>query len=190
MAYNKKCKQCHSQFTTVDKRNIYCSRECYNNSRGIRKSGKVVQECLHCGKSFETYPCRISRKGRGRAGNFCSKACGYAAVERDLSARHKTKQGYILMSLPKDHPVSIERTKRGVRNHRYPEHRLVMEKHLGRHLLPHENVHHKNGIRDDNRLENLELWSKNQPSGQRINDLYKEILELKELVKVLTTKGD
>jgi HNH endonuclease len=61
------------------------------------------------------------------------------------------------------------------------EHILVMEQVLGRHLLAQETVHHRNGVREDNRPENLELWTRPQPAGIRVSDAItwaREILAL------------
>lgn len=59
------------------------------------------------------------------------------------------------------------------------EHTLVMERKLGRRLQPnHETIHHKNGDRADNREDNLELWSRWQPAGQRIEDKVAWAIEL------------
>lgn len=60
------------------------------------------------------------------------------------------------------------------------KHRKVIEDSIGRELLSHENVHHKNGIKTDNRLSNLELWSTSQPAGQRIEDKVEWALEILE----------
>jgi len=75
----------------------------------------------------------------------------------------KHRAGYVLRRVP-THP------KAKTANGYILEHVLVMEELLGRYLVEGENVHHKNGVKDDNRLENLELWVRPQPSGMRASD--------------------
>lgn len=86
---------------------------------------------------------------------------------------NSTQARYITVYVP-DHPAA---TKQGT----VLQHRLVMEEMLGRYLERHENVHHKNGDRADNRPENLEIWSVVQPSGQRVEDKVKYAIEILEM---------
>ena len=60
-----------------------------------------------------------------------------------------------------------------------------MERIIGRPLLGRETVHHLNGVRDDNRPENLELWSTSQPYGQRVSDKVKWAREILALYETL-----
>lgn len=83
-------------------------------------------------------------------------------------SRTKNSHGYITVHvLPKDYKYKVSNRPNML------EHRLIMSRHLNRKLKRYENVHHINGIRDDNRLENLELWSSSQVPGQRVIDKIK-----------------
>lgn len=67
---------------------------------------------------------------------------------------------------------------KGGREGKSLEHRLIMERLLGRRLLSRESIHHRNGVRHDNRPENLELWITNQPNGQRAEDIIRWATEI------------
>lgn len=79
----------------------------------------------------------------------------------------RMQNGYIVV-MQRTHPMANPNRKGYILLHRF-----VMAEHLGRVLLPSESVHHMNGDKLDNRIENLELWTKygSQPSGQRARDL-------------------
>lgn len=107
---------------------------------------------------------------------------GVDPERRDLlGERHKnwtggrvvSSDGYVQVYVAPNDPL-VERNGAG----RAAEHRVVMARHLGRRLYPDETVHHKNGIRDDNRIENLELWVKRQPYGQRVEDRIEDAVAL------------
>lgn len=73
-----------------------------------------------------------------------------------------TPTGYKIIAMP-SHPNAQK-------SGRIFEHVVIMSHKIGRALFKHETVHHINGMRCDNRPENLELWSKSQPFGQRVED--------------------
>ena len=102
---------------------------------------------------------------------FCMKCCTGDQHPAWKGGKYLDAAGYVLvMGLPNECGL----TKNGY----IREHRRVMQEILGRPLFKDETVHHKNGIRADNRPENLELWASRQPAGQRVADL----LEYAEMI--------
>lgn len=116
--------------------------------------------CRQCGEPILPRYC----KGWYTPKVYCSLRCtGLAAHQRVLDkarGQYVDKAGYVILT-----------ARVGDNGYQQPEHRSVMEKTLGRKLEKHETVHHKNGIRTDNRPENLELWSSRHPRGQRTGDI-------------------
>lgn len=98
--------------------------------------------------------------------NFCSRDCQYN-WRRGQGKTFINSSGYVVVGVAADYPGA---RKNGSASAQITEHRKVMQEILGRALLPEENVHHINGVRTDNRPENLELWTRSQPSGQRVED--------------------
>lgn len=87
--------------------------------------------------------------------------------------------GYILLTLTKDDFFFPMATKQ----HCVKEHRLIMAKSLNRCLLPWEVVHHKNGVKDDNRIENLQLLSGNEKHNKQLNQMCMKLQKENESLK-------
>lgn len=131
----------------------------------------VVPVRCKCGNTGLVQPAQLGKK---------SRSCGCLQREEARArvwkgGRVNWGQGYIAVWMP-EHPNAM---KIGY----VLEHVKVMSDAIGRPLLPHEEVHHKHGVRADNRPEKLELWSTSQPKGQRVEDKVtwaKELLALYE----------
>lgn len=117
-----------------------------------RRNGKYVS-CDTCATVFYLCQCQLNRSKH----HYCSLPC-YTRIQNGSNNHHwkggiRHSKGYIKTWMP-DHP--------NCDNEGYMfEHRLVMETYLGRYLTPKELVHHKNKIKTDNRIENLELVTPN-----------------------------
>ena len=153
----KNCLNCKKEFETYPSviasgQGNYCSRKCFNKMKKTIYWTKKI--CPNCKKVFQIRKQAIL-KGRNR---FCSGKCSYDYIrgkkrpERCGSnsanwkgGRFKDKKGYIIINIGNNKKIA--------------EHRLVMERHIGRKLERWEIVHHINGIKDDNRIENLKLYS-------------------------------
>jgi len=110
----------------------------------------ISKKCLTCGNVMvEKFPCRL------KARKYCSYDCSVLHKYREHSSNWRggriIRRDYIFV-IAKDNPNSNSQGYTA-------EHRLVTEKKLGRYLTKDEVVHHKNGIKDDNRIENLQLMT-------------------------------
>lgn len=166
-----KCEHCGGQVLRrkgQEREHAFCSRDCYWKSEfrsqsiaaGNRKRNPGAQHtrpCAGCGQPVTRYV------STGQAQFFCSRQCRWDSHKH---ARLTNAAGYVLVYVGRGAPGAAK-------SGHILEHRLVMQEVLGRPLTPEENVHHLNGVKHDNRPENLELWTRAQPQGQRVADKLK-----------------
>jgi len=120
--------------------------------------------CANCGKEFY----KQNSKVRASKSHYCNIECsnkrwGNPELNPKWKGGRRIYCGYCAIYKPQ-HPYA---NKAGY----VYEHRLVMEEKLGRYLFSEEKIHHINGIKDDNRIDNLELWTNSHPCGQRVEDI-------------------
>jgi|SRR5271170_1199841 len=149
----KKCKYCDNEFIPK-KDGLFCDSKCYRKywQNNLKEENPILWR-----KRLDAQSKRSREKVRKRLG----LPLDYPQIN-ESGKGYKLKEGYKFL-LMKDHPNCA---KSGY----VAEHIMIMTKFLDRALNDKETVHHINGIRDDNRIENLELWSYSHPYGQRIED--------------------
>ncbi len=135
-----------------------CAKHVYRNEKYGNADGRKLQREEQC----IVNSCESMAKVKGRCALHYSRFRTHGSdgvPVREPRFRWTTPEGYVM----------LDRVLDGTRR-RIFEHRAVMEDVIGRPLLATEQVHHVNGVKSDNRPENLELWIRNQPPGQRATD--------------------
>lgn len=163
---NKVCNVSHKQCFQCRKTNKVC-KTCNSKFFGVAGNCEICRGLLNNYNS-----CSCGNK-KSKTANWCKK-CGYLnkILKPNTYSTYISDKGYVYVYV-RDHPKCKNRSSKYI-----AEHVLVMEEHLGRYLEKGETVHHKNGVRNDNRLENLELWCKPQQPGIRNEDALKWALEV------------
>lgn len=150
----------------------YCSYKCQMVEKS--QKSKVDCVCIFCGNHY------IKRRGEfnKRTPKFCSRNCQHS-WRREKYLPNK-KDGWVL-----DVNGYYTKTRWAERKGVQRKCRYVMEQFLGRKLTSQESVHHQNGIKTDDRIENLELWASNHPAGQRVSDKIAWAIQLLEMYKYM-----
>jgi hypothetical protein len=130
-----------------------------------------------CAVETEDEPCGRRAKASGLCETHYARARKHGDPLEDVPIRIVTGEGSLSHGYWKV-PVSEHEWHLTGGETSIGQHRLVMARHLGRRLNSDEVVHHRNGRRTDNRIENLELWSTAHPKGQRVKEKVEHAVEM------------